>query len=101
MGRPVSQDFRFQNASVYFFAFPELGRIKIGVSNDVESRLRRLATEQKCMGVILHTMPGNRRIEAAQHKRFSLWRVEGEWFRDCPEARNLISKIATRAGAHE
>jgi len=35
-GRPISQDRRFEHASVYFIAFPETGRIKVGVSNDGE-----------------------------------------------------------------
>lgn len=96
-GNPISQDFRFANATVYFAAFVDLGLVKIGVSNDVGQRLASLAKTEGCVADLLLTIAGNRRSEAAQHRRFARWHVRGEWFRDCPELRALIA--ATRAGA--
>jgi hypothetical protein len=96
-GNPISQDFRFENAQVYFAAFGGLGMIKIGVSNDVAQRLQNIAKSEKCEGSLLLAIAGNRQIEAEQHRRFGKWRVRGEWFRDCEEVRSLIA--ATRAGA--
>ena len=96
-GQPISQDFQYENASVYFFAFYEIGRVKIGVSNDVDARLRDLALEQGCEGEILHVMPGNRQAEMAAHTRFDAYRVEGEWFRDCAEVRAMIGEYKVAA----
>jgi len=97
-GKPISQDFAYENASVYFFAFHEIGRIKVGVSSNVEQRLRDLSSEQRCEGEILHIMPGNRKAEMSVHARLAEWRVEGEWFRDCAEVRAIIETY--RTGGH-
>lgn len=98
-GTPISQDFRFANAVVYFAAFHELGLVKIGVSNNVEQRLANIAKEEGCIGDLILTIAGNRRTEASQHRRFAKWHVRGEWFRDCPEVRRLIA--ATRASTRD
>lgn len=90
-GRPISQDRRFEHASVYFIAFPETGRIKVGVSNDVAQRLIDLSKGEGCTGEILHVMPGNRQAEMAAHNRLAAWRLDGEWFRDGPEVRAAIA----------
>jgi uncharacterized protein (UPF0335 family) len=92
-GTPISQDFRFENASVYFAAFPSLGRIKIGVSNNVAGRVRSLEKEWGAEAVVIHTQAGNRLVEMAMHDAFDFWRIEGEWFEDCQEFRSKLAKI--------
>ena len=101
-GKPISQDFRFENASVYFFAFPEIGRVKIGVSNNVTQRLADLAGQQGCTGTVLHVIAGNRKAEMSAHAAFQEWQVEGEWFRDCADLRKAIgSFVAAHAQVRE
>ena len=96
-GKPISQDFAYESASVYFFAFREIGRIKVGVSNNVERRLADLSSEQRCEGEILHVMPGNRKVEMSVHARLSDWQIEGEWFRDCVEVRSIVEAYRRNA----
>ena len=101
-GQPISQDFQYTKASVYFFAFPALGRIKIGISNDVASRLAGLSQDVGAEGELLFSMDGNRQDEMAMHRRFDSWQLQGEWFLDCVELRELLNVVrGERAPAHD
>jgi uncharacterized protein (UPF0335 family) len=94
-GKPISQDFRFENASVYAFVFPDLGRVKIGVSNDVEARLAAIEKEVGSSGNLFYSRAGNRKAEMAMHERFSVWRIDGgEWFIDCDDFRRAFTEYA-------
>jgi uncharacterized protein (UPF0335 family) len=79
-GQPISQDFKFENGSVYFAHFPALGRLKIGISNDVKSRLQDLTDGCGDEAVLIGTIAGNRKSEMAAHKAFKAWHIAGEWF---------------------
>jgi len=57
------------------------GAIKIGVTCDVERRLRALATGSAVPLELLGTLPGGRRLEKKLHERFKRFHVRGEWFR--------------------
>lgn len=91
-GNPISGDATYWNASVYFAVCPVLGRIKVGVSNDVSARLLALAAEVKQDLLLIAAVPGNRQDEMRAHAALAEWRIAGEWFKDCPEIRAAIHK---------
>ncbi len=100
-GRPISQDFAFQNGSVYFIAFRGLDRIKIGVSRDATLRIADLEQIVGDIAEVLAVIPGNRQAEMAAHEHHAEWRIKGEWYRLCDEAVASIAAYATRAGARQ
>src|SRR5262245_20438799 len=55
--------------------------IKIGVTRDVERRLRALATGSAVPLELLPTLPGGRRLEKKLHQRCRRFHVRGEWFK--------------------
>lgn len=96
-GAPISQDFRFESANVYFIAFPGIGRIKIGISNEVERRIAAIEATIGEKADVLAVIPGNRQAEIKAHQHHAAWNVSGEWFRYCDE---LVSSIADYAHTH-
>ena len=96
-GAPISQDFRFESANVYFIAFPGIGRIKIGISNEVERRIAAIEATIGEKADVLAVIPGNRQAEIKAHQHHAAWNVSGEWFRYCDE---LVSSIADYARTH-
>lgn len=99
-GKPVSQDFTFQNARIYFLAFHDLGRIKIGITNNLDRRKRDLERACGAVATVLHTCAGNRKAESAFHQEFSEWRIKGEWFSLSQVTLDRIAALAL-TGAHE
>lgn len=79
--------------AVYFFAAH--GRIKIGTSTRIQSRLndwKRMFPGLEMLGVI----DGGRRDEQAILAEHAEYNIDGEWFRDCPELRQAVAEtIAT------
>ncbi|MFE7485494.1 GIY-YIG nuclease family protein [Streptomyces sp. NPDC057552] len=67
------------------------GRVKIGFSTALASRLRALAMQPEAILVLLK---GGRRLEAALHDRFSAHRIgQTEWFEPASE---LLRYVGTR-----
>jgi hypothetical protein len=77
----------------------ENGRIKIGYSNDVESRLNSLKSSSPYDMEILYSarIPTAREVEATLHRLFGNKRKRGEWFdlddRDVAEIRSLLKDL--------
>lgn len=69
------------------------GRIKIGVSTDVETRLKALATGAAHPLSLLGTIEGDYRLEQFIHKTLSTYRVQGEWFSDCEPTLAVIDSL--------
>lgn len=65
-------------------------RIKVGISNNVGARLSQLRTGAGAPVELLAAVDGDNRIERALHNKLKQYRVDGEWFRDCPETRAAI-----------
>lgn len=67
--------------NVYFIQASTGGPIKIGLTTDVNRRLKEL---QMCCPIplqIIHVIPGgDQKLEKQLHKSFSLHRLHGEWF---------------------
>lgn len=104
-GAPISQDFTFQDASVYFAVCDETGQIKIGLSNDVDQRAFTLAKVSKKKLRIVATLPGNRQSEMHAHRHFAKWNVGGEWFDFSPECAaevfHYVSTLSQTVPTHE
>lgn len=102
-GSPISGDERFEGAHIYFIHFPDLARLKIGISNNVEQRRLDLMAGSGAPGVLLGAFPGNRQAELAAHEAFAAHRLMGEWFSYSDECAAEVSDyLATRTRAtHE
>ncbi len=76
---------------IYFFQGKSGGPIKIGLSVDPVQRANAITYPEPL--VILATMPGGRREEAALHSRFAHLRLEREWFEPSDELLALIEEV--------
>ena len=66
--------------TIYFIG-PEAGIVKIGFTNDLPTRLKRLQMGSPVPLFILATAEGRPMTdEGAYHRRFIQWREHGEWF---------------------
>lgn len=72
----------------YFIRSGEL--VKIGVSNNVQRRLKQLTTGNGRSMELLGVIPEN--IEKQLHSLFAQYRVNGEWFKFGP-IKNKINQI--------
>jgi hypothetical protein len=79
--------------SVYFAKSGDA--VKIGVSNDVPSRLHALAAGNPDPITLIGSVPGDERVEHAIHARLSAHRIHREWFSDCPDLRDLLHELQT------
>lgn len=66
---------------VYFVQGAGGGPVKIGVTSDLDKRLKSLQTGHPELLVVLKWVPGDASIEALLHARFGHLRLAGEWFR--------------------
>jgi len=76
-----------------YFAGAEDGPIKIGFAEDPEARLRILQTSYPYALRILGTIEGGQELERSYHRRFSKFRMRGEWFNRHPELLDAIRQI--------
>ncbi len=79
---------------IYFIQAEGIGHIKIGFtgSDDAELRVVDLQTGSPVPLRLLGTIPGTMEDEKNLHRRFSLERVHGEWFRPVPRLLGMIPK---------
>lgn len=72
---------------------------KIGVTRNVERRVRIIATFCPFPIQLLHTRPGFRDVEAAIHRALIGDRIHGEWFRMMPHTVETFNETAARSRA--
>jgi predicted DNA-binding transcriptional regulator AlpA len=78
---------------VYFIGFGDY--IKIGfTSKPLEFRLSAIQVGAPEPLQVFATVPGRMADERRFHKQFAHVRLNGEWFRRCPELTELIEKLA-------
>lgn len=70
---------------VYILACEGLSQVKIGVANNVRSRLVAHQCSSPFALKVIRTLAGGQNIERAFHKYFSALRLTGEWFEFSPE----------------
>lgn len=75
---------------IYFIQAECGGPIKIGFARDVASRMKGLQTSHHERLVCLVHICGTMDEEQLLHKDYAAYRLEGEWFKDCPEIRALL-----------
>src|SRR5260370_18634783 len=85
---------------VYFISAPEVGRIKVGITDDIEARLSALATGSpvrlELLGFLSAHSNTARKIEKAVHKRLSAFHWNREWFTLTPEVHHILPSIILR-----
>lgn len=94
--KKVSRGKKIWITVVYFIRSPTA--VKIGTTNDAARRLRVLQTSHPEDLVLAATAPGGRSLEAEYHKRFSKYRLRGEWFDPHPDILAEISRLNTEQG---
>lgn len=78
---------------VYFLENSTQGLLKVGVSLDVQRRLREIQRDGVGEIHLLGDIPGGFTIERVLHELFGDWRVHGEWFTFTPEIRGTVASI--------
>lgn len=73
---------------VYLIQGVSGGPIKIGLTTDLDARLKALTYHEPLR--VLATVPGVRADEMALHKRFAHCRVHGEWFEPTDDLMEFI-----------
>lgn len=85
-------------ARVYLIAAVS-GQIKIGIAQNVESRLRGLQNAHGDPLTVLVTFDGGRELEQKLHKVLAAYRLKGEWFQRGPWVDALIASANNNEGA--
>lgn len=81
---------------VYFIQGLSGGAIKIGFSNDPQSRLKTLQTGYPDILRVLCLVPGNEKTEIFYHKKFELYKLSGEWFKPVKQIFDEIESLKTK-----
>lgn len=79
---------------IYFIQGECGGPIKIGYTTDLLKRLKTLQTGYPDLLEVLLAFPGKPEYEKAIHKQFEEYRLNGEWFKSCPEVLARIKHFA-------
>lgn len=79
--------------ATYVYFFGTLGRIKIGISRNVEQRFREIEKHTAHPLILIGYIDGSSHIERSIHAHLSSHRLKGEWFADVPEVRDCMTKI--------
>jgi hypothetical protein len=82
---------------VYFVQRTTDGAVKIGTSVDPRARLMALRTASADELVLVAVTSGGHKLERQLHLRFSIQRLNGEWFRPSDELRSLIESLEKKA----
>jgi hypothetical protein len=77
------------------------GKIKIGISANVASRMSELRTGAGAPLNIIGAVVGDLELEKALHKRLKKYHLDGEWFSDCDETRAVIQTCINNFPAAE
>jgi hypothetical protein len=82
---------------IYFIRNTVSKNVKIGRSDRPESRIRTFQTANHDPLEIVGSIPGGAAEEAALHRRFEDYRIQGEWFRGDSELYHAIDRILNPA----
>jgi hypothetical protein len=81
---------------IYFIRAVNSGTIKIGVSNDPRRRLESMQTGSPEPLELLGVLPGGVDEERRLHRRFSAFRIHGEWFRGDETLAKAIDELVKK-----
>lgn len=82
---------------VYFVQQGESGPIKIGYSINPDRRIPELQTGSAWRLNLIGIHEGSQRVESGLHKRFSGYRMHGEWFMPCSELVEVATGVAVES----
>ena len=77
----------------YIYFIKHGRRIKIGVSDDVERRLKDIGLHLATKPVLLGFVQGTYPFEKFIHEQVAPHRLTGEWFADCADVRAIMGKV--------
>lgn len=80
--------------AVYFIRNPETRSVKVGWSDDPESRLRTLQTANEVELILEAVLPGSESTERTLHDRWASHHIRGEWYSDNDELNDFIRAVA-------
>ena len=83
---------KLKGVPVIYFVGPAKGKIKIGFTTDINSRLTRLNTGSPVKLVLHGIMRGTVDEERLLHERFDSLRTHGEWFYKSGELAQLVKE---------
>ncbi len=86
----TTSDAQIKERGVYFIQAGDSGPIKIGISEDIQFRLRELQVASPESLRLLASVEGDRETEKGLHARFSAYWRSGEWFDPVPELLEFI-----------
>lgn len=81
---------------IYFILNPVTDCVKIGFSANPRERLTTLQTGNSASLTLIATVPGTIKQERQLHKRFSAYRVGGEWFDYSSEIAQYLREVLER-----
>lgn len=91
-GNVVAGNFPAPLAYIYFISYRD-GPIKIGLSWNVEKRVKQIQTCLPYKIDVLAVARGPVTLEPEYHARFAAHRLEGEWFERAPEILAEVERI--------
>jgi hypothetical protein len=78
---------------IYFVTAREIGRVKIGVSDEPRGRFVKMRTDSPVPLALERLCEGSFAEEKALHRRFHADRLSGEWFTLSPEIEAYMSTL--------
>lgn len=78
------------NRQIYFAQCGQ--RIKVGIASDIKKRLGQLRTGAAAPVTLIAAVKGDEHLERSLHRELLEYRVDGEWFHDCPNVRAAIDR---------
>lgn len=79
--------------AVYFIQADYGGAVKIGLTDDVERRLRQLQCASATPLTLRLVIDGDQKAEVKYHKQFAPAHLRGEWFRPVPELVEFMNRV--------
>jgi len=90
-GRVVTLPHDGKRTYLYFFSVP--GRIKIGITKNIQQRLADVGAHLEFEPSVLGFIRADLKFERHVHEILSKHRIRNEWFSDCAEVREAMNKV--------
>ena len=82
---PLSPDIQPEREAVYVYLMESRDAYKIGISRNVPQRMKDLNCGSSNRVELVALRRGGSNLEARLHRRLADYRLNGEWFRACPD----------------
>lgn len=79
---------------IYAAIAPDIAEVKFGISADPQRRVEQLASLRGTRVILAAKIPGSSRHEERRWlKKSRGYRMDGEWFHECPEVMAVVSEM--------